>query len=63
MIRYIDKTNNQVIGVVEEKKESQYISREKIMLPDLNGYYDIKATIQDQTGPMRFRLKNGKKLP
>lgn len=33
------------------------------MLPDLNGYYDIKATIQDQTGPMRFRLKNGKKLP
>lgn len=32
MIRYIDKTNNQVIGVVEEKKESQYISREKIML-------------------------------
>lgn len=33
------------------------------MLPDANGYYDIKATIQGQTGPMRFRLKNGKILP
>lgn len=33
------------------------------MLPDANGYYDIKATIKDQTGPMRFRLKNGKILP
>lgn len=62
MIRYIDKTNNQVIGVVEEKKGNQYISRETVILPDSNGYYDINATIQGQTGPMRFRLKNGQML-
>ncbi|ORF42706.1 hypothetical protein BGI14_00100, partial [Snodgrassella alvi] len=59
---YVDKTNNQVIGVVEEKKGNQYISRETVILPDSNGYYDINATIQGQTGPMRFRLKNGQML-